>query len=106
MTTSGLAVWNAAIQASWAEPCADEPAPLMVPDRSLAAGVSVPPVSFAAQDARARAPTRAMAARPPERLMFTVFPSGMVIEDVEPGGSVGEATNARKRDSAGMVNER
>src|SRR4051812_21114046 len=73
MVTSGLAVWKAAIHASWAEPCDDAPAPSMVPERSLAAGSSEPP-SFAAHEDRRMVPAIARAPKVPKRLKFTVFP--------------------------------
>ena len=73
MVTSGLAVWNAAIQASWALPWLEAPIPVSVPVRveadsveSLAAGAS-----FAAQAESASAAGRKSAAGAAIRESFT-----------------------------------
>ena len=69
MVTAGLAVWNAATQASCAEPCDDAPEPAIVPERSLieALGAGVAD-SFAAHEAKSMVPAMAMAPMAPKRV--------------------------------------
>src|SRR4051794_8398389 len=47
IVTSGLASWNPAIHACWAASCALEPAPVRLPESSLAAGVLLLPPAAA-----------------------------------------------------------
>ena len=63
-------------QAWTATSCADDPAPTSSPVRLLSLGCSLvlPPASFEAQPARARAATALMAAIREIRVIFTVFP--------------------------------
>jgi hypothetical protein len=73
--TSGLAPWNAAVQASWAVCCDDAPPPTSVPESVLSVSSALP--SFAAHEVSTMEPAIAMAARLPQRLalrvMFTDF---------------------------------
>jgi hypothetical protein len=109
---------KAALYPVWAATCAEEPAAVMVPvsDGSIAlrptlevgaADGVVVLVVLAEQPARARAPTSATAAMLPERVIFTVFPSGMwgfVLVDPERAAS--DVTNGACPDSKRKVNGR
>src|SRR5690606_12092841 len=78
MVTPGLAVWNAATHASWAEPCDDAPVAFSVPSSAEAEGASEPAGalgSFAAQPASASAATAPMALIRAIREIFTVVRS-------------------------------
>jgi len=99
---------KAAVQAFWAFACALDPPAVMVPARlgsifgpttevsADAEGAFELPVSeVAAQPASASVPMSAKAAMLPERVIFTVFPSGMwVLSWAAQERAVADATNA------------
>jgi hypothetical protein len=69
--TSGLAIWNAAIQASDALPCDVAPEPLSSPESVL--GPSAGGASFVAQEERTMVPATASAAMLPRRVRFPMW---------------------------------
>lgn len=92
MVTPEASPWKPEVQVVWAVACALEPMPLSVPERldrsadeddEEEAELLLPAVeldSLAAHDESARAPTAAIAATEPIRLMFTGVPSGLCCE--------------------------